>query len=61
MSDQELCQCVVNELQFDPSIDSSKISVQAEKGVVTLMGRVSSYADKVAAQNAARRVRGVLS
>jgi osmotically-inducible protein OsmY len=59
MSDEKLCQSVVDELQFDPSIDSSKISVQAEKGVVTLMGRVSSFAEKVAAQNAARRVRGV--
>ena len=59
MSDEELCRSVVDELQFDPSIGSSKISIQAEKGVVTLMGRVSSFAEKIAAQNAARSVRGV--
>ena len=35
------------------------IGVVAEKGVVTLTGFVSSYAEKMAAERAARRVRGV--
>jgi osmotically-inducible protein OsmY len=60
MSDnKELCQSVLEELQFDPRIESSKVSVQAENGIVTLIGHVSNFAEKLAAQNAARRVRGV--
>lgn len=59
MSNEQLCQSVLDELQFDPSLDASNICVQAEKGVVTLMGHVSSFGEKIAVNNAARRVRGV--
>ncbi len=59
MSNRSLRQDVIDELDFDPSVDSSHIGVAAENGVVTLTGHVKSYADKLTAEQAAKRVRGV--
>lgn len=59
MDDMLLQQAVMDELEFDPVIDTAHIGVIAEKGVVTLSGHVSTYAEKVAAERAALRVRGV--
>lgn len=47
------------ELEWDPKVDAAHIGVAAQNGVVTLSGHVSSYAEKVAAEQAARRVYGV--
>jgi osmotically-inducible protein OsmY len=41
------------------SVNATNIGVGVHAGVVTLSGYVSSYAEKVAAERAARRVRGV--
>ncbi len=54
-----LRQLVVDELEFEPSIDAAHIGVAVEGGVVTLTGHVASYAQKIAAEDAARRVKGV--
>jgi osmotically-inducible protein OsmY len=59
MSDKTLRQDVVDELDFDPSFDAANIGVAALNGVVTLTGHVNSYSEKVAAEKAAQRVRGV--
>lgn len=59
MSDRQLRQDVIEELDFEPSIDASEISVTVRDGVVTLGGHVSSYAQKIAAERAAWRVKGV--
>jgi osmotically-inducible protein OsmY len=59
MIDINLRQNVIDELDFEPSIDASGIGVAVENGVVTLTGHVSSYAEKMAAERAAERVRGV--
>jgi osmotically-inducible protein OsmY len=59
MTDHELRQLIIDELDFEPSIDASDIGVAVENGVVTLTGHVGSYAQKVAAERAARRVKGV--
>jgi len=59
MDNEELRQKVIEELEFEPSIDASSIGVAVENGVVTLSGHLHSYAAKLAAENAARRVRGV--
>jgi len=59
MNDVELRQNVLDELEFEPSIDAADIGVTAKDGVVTLMGHVSSYAEKIIAERAARRVNGV--
>lgn len=47
------------ELQWDPIIDHSEIGVSVVDGVVALNGYVKSYAEKVAAERAVRRVGGV--
>jgi osmotically-inducible protein OsmY len=59
MNDRELRQNVIDELDFEPSIDSADIGVAAEHGVVTLTGHVPNYAQKMAAERAAWRVKGV--
>jgi osmotically-inducible protein OsmY len=59
ISDHQLRQDVLDELDFEPSVDAAHIGVGAHAGVITLTGFVSSYAEKIAAERAARRVRGV--
>lgn len=59
MDDRQLQQKVLDELDFDPSIDAANIGVAVDDGVVTLTGHVSSYAEKLGAEQAARRVKGV--
>lgn len=58
-SDRELQRDVAAELNWDPSVDSSRIEVEACAGIVTLAGLVNSYAQKCHAQTAAWRVGGV--
>ena len=57
--DLQLRQNVLDELEFEPSINAAHIGVTANKGVVTLSGFVTSYREKAAAERAARRVKGV--
>jgi osmotically-inducible protein OsmY len=59
MTDHELQHEVRGELKWDPSVDATRIAVSVNDGVVTLSGRVSTYPEKVAAEKAAKRVRGV--
>jgi osmotically-inducible protein OsmY len=58
-SDIQLQHDVSEELAWEPSIDSAHIGVAVNEGVVTLTGYVPSFAQKLAAEIAARRVRGV--
>jgi osmotically-inducible protein OsmY len=51
---------VLNELKWDPRVEPTDVGVEVENGVVTLTGTVSSWAKKVAAEEAAHRVSGVL-
>ena len=48
-----------NELSFDPEVEAAHIGVAVDKSVVTLTGHVANYAEKLAADAAVRRVRGV--
>ncbi len=59
MTDKDLRRDVLDELDFDPSLDSTEIGVAVSDGVVTLTGHVGSYAEKVEAENAVRRVKSV--
>ena len=47
------------ELGWEPSIDAAYVDVIANAGVVTLTGHVKSFAQKVAAERATTRVKGV--
>lgn len=57
--DSQLQQSVLAEFSWEPSVTAGHIGVTASAGVVTLSGRVDSYAKKHAAETAARRVKGV--
>lgn len=59
MNDKELRQLVIDELEYEPSIDAADIGVAAENGVITLSGHVTDYAQKMTAERAAWRVKGV--
>lgn len=50
---------VIDELQWDPAIDPTAIETRAKDGVVTLSGRVSSFMEKLAVEDAVRRIGGV--
>src|SRR3954468_14950031 len=57
--DEDLQRDVLEELAWDPSVHAVEVSVRVKDGVVTLTGSVRSYADKFAAEEAAKRVHGV--
>jgi osmotically-inducible protein OsmY len=59
MTDKAFRQTIVDELDFEPSVDAANIGVAVENGVVTLTGHVASYAEKIAAERAVERVKGV--
>jgi len=46
-------------IKWEPLLNTAEIGVTAKNGVVTLSGMVDSYAKKVEAENAAKRVSGV--
>jgi len=59
MNDSELRQDVIDELEFEPSIDAADIGVAVEDGTVTLTGHVRTYSQKRTAENIVKRVKGV--
>ncbi|GES40761.1 BON domain-containing protein [Rhizobium dioscoreae] len=59
MDDITLRQNILDELEFEPKVDAAEIGVTARDGVITLTGHVGTYAEKDAAEKAARRVKGV--
>ncbi|OHT21785.1 BON domain-containing protein [Edaphosphingomonas haloaromaticamans] len=58
-SDSQLQHDVLDELEWEPSIDQADIGVAVTDGVVTLSGFVKCYPQKMAAEKATRRVAGV--
>jgi osmotically-inducible protein OsmY len=59
-TDVEIQQAVLEELKWDPRIVPTDVGVEVRQGVVTLTGTVNSYPKRLAAQEAAHRVDGVL-
>jgi osmotically-inducible protein OsmY len=57
--DSQLQQAVLDELSWEPSVNSAHIGVSVHDGVVTLNGHVQSYSEKSAAERATVRVKGV--
>jgi osmotically-inducible protein OsmY len=47
---------VMRQLAWDPEVDASAVGVSARNGAVTLTGYVDTYAGKLAAERAAKRV-----
>lgn len=58
-TDAEVRDDVEAELDWDPRFDARNIGVSVKDGVVTLGGKVTSYAEKSAAEAAAQSVGGV--
>lgn len=59
MQDTVLRQDVIDELEFEPSIDAADIGVAVEDGTVTLTGHVPTYSQKRTAESIVKRVKGV--
>lgn len=59
-SDKDLKQRIMRELKWDSRISWASINVEVTNAVATLSGSVLNYAQKLAAQEAAHRVVGVL-
>lgn len=59
MNDTTLRQDILDELDFEPSIDSADIGVAVENGIVTLSGHVPTYGQKVTVEHVVCRVKGV--
>ncbi|NEU15059.1 BON domain-containing protein, partial [Methylobacterium sp. BTF04] len=57
--DERLTQDVLAELAWDPSVTATDLGVTTKDGIVSLTGHVCSFAQKHAAEAAARRVKGV--
>jgi len=60
-TDSEIERDVVEELKWNPDLDSTDIAVTVKDGVVTLAGFVKSYVDKTEAEVAAKRLAGVVA
>ncbi len=58
-TDSQLKQDIEIELKWDPKVNAAQIGVSVDKGAVTLLGTVDTYAEKWAAEDATKRVFGV--
>ena len=58
-TDSQLQHDVIDELEWEPSVDSSKIGVTAKSGVITLTGAVPRYVEKMEAERLAKSIAGV--
>ena len=58
-TDAQLKTDVMNELQWEPSIDATHVGVAVNDGIVTLTGHLDTYAEKFAIEHAVQRVEGV--
>lgn len=57
--DTSVRDAVMQQLEWDSGIDATAVGVTASGGVVSLTGFIDTYAGKLAAERAAKRVRGV--
>jgi osmotically-inducible protein OsmY len=58
-TDVRVRDAVLRQLEWEPEVDASAIGVAAKTGTVTLTGFIGNYSGKLAAERAAKRVRGV--
>jgi osmotically-inducible protein OsmY len=59
MKDIDLKKDIIEELEYEPSIDAADIGVAVEDGTVTLTGHVRTYPQKREAERIVKRVKGV--
>ncbi|MGH9146653.1 MAG: BON domain-containing protein [Vicinamibacterales bacterium] len=58
-TDGQLHDAVRRQLDWEPNINAKDIALLASDGVITMTGFVNSYGEKLAAEQAVKRVRGV--
>ena len=58
-TDAELKKLVTDELDWDPSINATRVGVAVRGGVVTLTGHLDTYAERSAIERVVERVKGV--
>jgi len=58
-TDVRVRDAVMRQLDWDPEVDASAVGIAAKNGSVTLTGFIDTYAAKLAAERAAKRVHGV--
>ena len=58
-SDIQIQKDVMDQLKWEPFLNSSEIGVAVKNGIVTLSGQVDSYSKKLTAENSAKKVSGV--
>jgi osmotically-inducible protein OsmY len=59
LTEQNLRDSVMSQLAWDPEVDATMIGVSVKDGIVTLTGYVPTYAARLAAERAARKLYGV--
>jgi len=57
--DVRLRDAVIQQLDWDPEVETTGLGVSANEGIVVLTGYIDSYAGKLAAERAVKRIRGV--
>jgi osmotically-inducible protein OsmY len=58
-TDVRLRDAVTRQLDWDPEVDAAAVGVAAKGGTITLTGFIDTYAGKLAAERAVKRVHGV--
>jgi osmotically-inducible protein OsmY len=58
MSELRLRDDILDEFTYEPIVDQARIGVAVDEDIATLSGHVGSYAQKLAALSAVRRVKG---
>jgi osmotically-inducible protein OsmY len=58
-TDNELKHDVLDELEWEPSVDAAQIGVIAKDGIVTLTGYVPNFSEKLHAERVVKTVKGV--
>jgi osmotically-inducible protein OsmY len=58
-TDGQLKQDIEQELRWEPKLNAAQIGVSVDRGIVSLLGAVDTYAEKWAAEDAIKRVNGV--
>jgi osmotically-inducible protein OsmY len=59
MKDSDLRQLVIEELEYEPSIDAKHIGVAVADGIVDLTGHVPTYAQRTTTEKIVSRIKGV--
>jgi osmotically-inducible protein OsmY len=59
--DQSLREAVLHALEWSPEVNASLIAVTARDGIITLSGYADTYAAKLSAERAVRKVHGVVA